>query len=34
VRRVILIHSVTSFFYNAFLIAVAIQVIQSLIANS
>jgi len=34
VRRVILIHSVTSFFYNAFLIAVAIQVIQGLIANS
>ena len=34
VRRVILIHSVTSLFYNAFLIAVAIQVIQSLIANS
>ncbi|WP_411699066.1 DUF1345 domain-containing protein [Conyzicola sp.] len=34
VRRVVLIQSVTSFFYNAFLIAVAIQVIQGLIANS
>ena len=34
IRGVILIHSVTSFFYNAFLIAVAIQVIQSIIANS
>jgi uncharacterized membrane protein len=34
VRRVILIQSVTSFFYNAFLIAVAIQVVQGLIANS
>jgi len=34
VRRVILIHSVTSFFYNAFLIAIAIQVIQGIIANS
>jgi uncharacterized membrane protein len=34
VRRVILIHSVTSFFYNAFLIAVAIQVVQGIIANS
>lgn len=34
VRRVILVHSVTSFFYNAFLIAVAIQIIQGLIANS
>lgn len=32
VRRVVLIHSVTSFFYNAFLIAVAIQVIQGVIA--
>ena len=34
VRRVVLLQSVTSFFYNAFLIAVAIQVIQELIANS
>lgn len=33
VRRVILIHSVTSFFYNAFLIAIAIQVIQGTIAG-
>lgn len=33
VRRVILLHSVTSFFYNAFLIAVAIQVVQGIIAN-
>ena len=33
VRRVILIHSVTSFFYNAFLIAIAIQVIQGVIAE-
>lgn len=33
VRRVILIHSVTSFFYNAFLIAIAIQVIQGIIAS-
>jgi uncharacterized membrane protein len=33
VRRVILIHSVTSFFYNAFLIAIAIQVIQGIIAR-
>ncbi|SMH51055.1 Uncharacterized membrane protein [Rathayibacter oskolensis] len=34
VRRVVMIQSVTSFFYNAFLIAVAIQVIQGIIANS
>jgi uncharacterized membrane protein len=34
VRRVILVQSVTSFFYNAFLIAVAIQVIQGIIANT
>lgn len=34
VRRVILVHGVTSFFYNAFLIAIAIQVIQGIIANS
>ncbi|MGB4777036.1 DUF1345 domain-containing protein [Microbacterium sp.] len=33
VRQVILIHSVTSFFYNAFLIAIAIQVLQSIIAD-
>ncbi|MCS5718804.1 DUF1345 domain-containing protein [Herbiconiux sp. CPCC 205763] len=33
VRRVILLQSVTSFFYNAFLIAVAIQVIQGIIAG-
>ena len=33
VRRVVLVHSVTSFFYNALLIAIAIQVIQGLIAN-
>lgn len=33
VRRVVLIHSVTSFFYNAFVIAVAIQVIQGIIAS-
>lgn len=32
VRRVVLLQSVTSFFYNAFLIAVAIQVIQGVIA--
>ncbi|MCS5735022.1 DUF1345 domain-containing protein [Herbiconiux daphne] len=33
VRRVLVLHSVTSFFYNAFLIAVAIQVIQGVIAG-
>ncbi|WP_116952013.1 DUF1345 domain-containing protein [Jiangella endophytica] len=33
VRRVILIQSVTSFFYNAFLIAVATQVIRGIIAG-
>lgn len=33
VRRVIVVHSVTSFFYNAFLIAIAIQVIQGIIAR-
>lgn len=33
VRRVVLIHSVTSFFYNAFLIAIAFQVIQAVIAR-
>lgn len=32
VRRVILIHSITSFFYNAFLIAIAIEVLRGLIA--
>lgn len=32
-RRLILIHSLTSFFYNAFLIAIAIQVIQGIIAT-
>jgi uncharacterized membrane protein len=30
---VILIHSITSFFYNAFLIAVAIEVLRELIAS-
>ena len=34
VRRVVLIQSVTAFFYNAFLIAVAIQVIQGIIAKN
>jgi uncharacterized membrane protein len=34
VRRVILIHSVTSFFYNAFLIAIAIEVLRGLIASA
>ena len=34
IRRVILIHSVTSYFYNAFLIAIAFQVIQRVIARS
>jgi len=34
VRRVVLIQSITSFFYNAFLIAVAIQVIQGIVARS
>jgi uncharacterized membrane protein len=32
VRRVILVHSITSFFYNAFLIAIAIEVLRGLIA--
>ncbi len=33
VRRVILIQSVASFFYNAFLIAIATQVLQRIIAS-
>lgn len=33
VRRVVLVHSVTSFFYNAFLIAIAFQVMQGVIAR-
>jgi uncharacterized membrane protein len=34
VRQVILVHSITSFFYNAFLIAIAIEVLRGLIAGS
>lgn len=33
VRRVILIQSITSYFYNAFLIAIAIRVLQAIIEN-
>ncbi len=33
VRRVVMVHSVTSFFYNAFLIAIAFQVVQGVIAR-
>ena len=34
VRRVVLVHSVTSFSYNAFLIAVAVQVVSRIVAAS